>query len=155
MIRYILTLFLLVVFMVSSAQKVNLNSPVVATAGNESLKSASVSPVNISKWRIGEIYLVTLPDNKQKDDFETLVNVYPNPCKKDLNIEVKTQVTDIYQLKITDMNGRQIFYETKRTIEPGQTIQIDLSKLNPALYILALIPSNQQSQWMVKIQKQY
>ena len=156
MIRSILLMFLLVCFQFSFAQKVNLSKEVLATAGNGTEITNSNSPINISKWRIGEIYLVTLTDTDLQDNSlrEAILNVYPNPFSNEVSIELKTENTDVYKLLITDISGRQQYYNSEKTIIPGQPLQINLSNLRPAMYILTLQPSHNKNKWMVKIQKQ-
>lgn len=154
MLRSIFIILLLFTFLASSGQKLTVNAPLVATTGNKSAETTKNEPVNISKWRLGEIYLLTLPETALENMADSELKVYPNPFRNQLNLELKTDITADYQLLITDMSGKQQFYNDEKTIVPGQTLQIDLAYLSPAMYVLTLVPADQKSQWMVKIQKQ-
>ncbi|MDX8340365.1 T9SS type A sorting domain-containing protein [Draconibacterium sp. IB214405] len=152
----LLLLFTLFCFHLAIGQKITINSPIVATAGNKTEVKMTASPVNISKWRIGEIYLVTLPETDLDDQLrgDSRLKVFPNPFRDEVNVQLKTDVTGVYRLLVTDISGRQQFYNSEETIIPGQSVQINLSHLRPAVYILTLYNANTDTKWMVKIQKQ-
>lgn len=135
-------------------QEIELNSPVVATAGNNNKMNEKISPVNIAKWRIGEIYAVTLPEANEILLKENQLKVFPNPFRNEVNLELKTEVSGVYTLLITDLAGRQQFYNKEKTIIAGQNLKLDLSYLSPAMYVLTLRQPENDTQWMVKIQKQ-
>jgi hypothetical protein len=59
-----------------------------------------------------------------------------------------------YAFEIFDVTGRKMMAEKARIIFPGQTTELDLSLLAPALYLLKINPSEEGSFKQFKINKQ-
>jgi hypothetical protein len=60
----------------------------------------------------------------------------------------------VFTLEIFDVSGRKLITENALIIFPGQVVEIDLSGLIPALYLLKVIPSAMNAQKLFKILKQ-
>ena len=133
------------------AQKIELNTPVLATAGN----GLTGETVNISKWRLGEVHLIVLNKENAKIVNERNWNVkaYPNPCEDRLYLQFDIPSTDKIFIQITDLTGRKQLLSSKHVIEPGEVINIRTSNLSSGMYLLQIIPSDEQSARFMKIQK--
>jgi len=135
--------------------------PAVIPSGGDVISSQAV---NLSWWRIGETHVVTIPADqyffKQEeviasnlvDDWS--VFVYPNPVKSRLKIQFNTKSPGEFALEITDISGKKLIVEKARHILPGQTEELDLTRFGPAIYLLKIIPSDEEFQKLIKITKQ-
>jgi len=155
---------LLLIGLVSHSQEVQF-SPAVVSAGGS---SNSGNPVNLSRWRIGQINVVTFPSAENITKQATIaasalsempieewsVTVYPNPVNTFLNLHFDMESRGEFTLEIYDVSGRKLIAENKLIILPGQVAEIDLTGLTPALYLLKVIPSVQGTQKLFKITKQ-
>jgi hypothetical protein len=136
-------------------------SPAVIPSGGG---SPSTHTVNLSRWRIGEIHVVTIPADevsiKQAEIAQTVLtgdwsaSVYPNPFVSRLKIQFDTNSRGEFAFELTDIMGRELLVEKTRLIFPGQVEELDLSVLTPAMYLLKIIPFNEGSQKLFKITKQ-
>ena len=146
-------MFLLFIFSVfiMNGQEIKLNSTVVASAGS----NQELSTVNISKWRIGEVHLIVL----QQDKFNKLpeitwnVNSYPNPFRQFLNLDFQTDEINEFTIQVTDIAGKKQWYSQDKTITPNQVISLNLADLAPAMYLLTITPKDKKVQKVIKVQK--
>jgi hypothetical protein len=131
--KILLLLFLFSAFIVKG-QEIKLNSPIIATAGN----NPELSAINISKWRIGEVHLIVLNQEKPKVEIESKwsVSSYPNPFIDLLNLDFKTQEINDFTIQVSDILGKKQYYNLEQTILPNQVINFDLSFLSPAMYLV-------------------
>jgi len=143
----------------SFSQDVQFSPAVISSGGG----SPSIHAVNLSRWRIGEIHVVTIPTDEVSlkkaevvpsnlpDDWS--VHVYPNPVINRLKIQFDINSPGEYAFELTDITGRKLVAEKARVILPGQVEELDISVLTPAMYLLKIIPSNEGSQKLFKITK--
>ncbi len=66
-----------------------------------------------------------------KYDESTLINIYPNPANKKLNIDSKLNI-DFTNIRIVNQLGQEVFSTEKNVL------QIDISGLDPGIYIVEL-----------------
>lgn len=146
----ILIFIFLLSFGITNGQEIKLNSAVVATAGNSNAQNA----VSISKWRLGEVHLVILRQDKL-NDFEASwkINSYPNPFRNILNLEFQMEEQGEFSVQVTGITGKKIWFENKMIALPGQVVQIDLAYLTPGMYLVAVTPQNEKVQQIIKVQK--
>ena len=76
----------------------------------------------------------------RKIDFDSevnpnLVKVYPNPFKNTIHIETKDQNTENMDVRITDVNGKQVFIEQYK-VQGNQSEEINLNNLEGVMYII-------------------
>lgn len=133
------------------AQEIQFNSPLVATAGsNESIES-----VNISKWRIGEVHLIVLQQDNltlaEENDWK--VTTYPNPFSTLINLAFDLKDKGEFFIQVTDISGKKQLVNTKRMVFPKEVLELDLSNLASGMYLLTVMPENQQAKRVMKIQK--
>jgi len=162
--RTLIIAFLLLSGLFSPGQDVQFSQAVVAAGGSSNMGNA----VNLSRWRIGQINVVTLPSAENITKQATItttthserpiedwsVTVYPNPVNTLLNVHFDMVSQGEFTLEIYDVSGRKLIAENARIILPGQVAEIDLTGLTPALYLLKVIPSAQGTQKLFKITKQ-
>jgi len=146
-------LFLFFVFsaIFLNGQEIKLNSGIVATAGigNE------LNSVNISKWRIGEVHLIILQQeelNKTPDQNWDVIS-YPNPFKKILNLDFRSERRDEYTIQITDIIGKKVLMNIDKEVLPNEVIKLDLSNLISAIYLVSITPKGKQTKMVIKVRK--
>lgn len=144
-----LTGLLLVIFI----QAQTISQQVIGSAG-ESYENGSIS----ISWTIGEVAVETLEQNGliltqgfQQGYFEItsvdeiplssiLVEIYPNPAKEYINIEVKHNDEFDIVVEMFDLQGRLV---KNRNIEKGTNrIELELTNLSASQYILRLSKKN-------------
>ncbi|MCX6224523.1 MAG: T9SS type A sorting domain-containing protein [Bacteroidia bacterium] len=145
-------------------QDIQFPQAVISSGGGNSSSNA----VNLTRWRIGQINVVTLPSAEnieiqasvagtglsEKPIEEWSVTVYPNPVNTLLKVHFDTEIRGKYTLEIYDLSGRKLMTENAQIILPGQVAEIDLKGLTSALYFLKVTPSAQGTQKVFKIFKQ-
>ena len=77
--------------------------------------------------------------SEEKERFQ----IGPNPCERYLSI--KRESSETSEITITDMLGRI----TQKTIIYGQSIQLDLSDLNPGLYFVSIDGERRNAQKLI------
>lgn len=161
--RTLIIAYILLSGLFSSGQEVQFAPAVISSGGSSKPGNA----VNLSRWRVGQINVVTLPsvENLLKQatvDATTLsqrpleewaVTVYPNPVNTWLNVYFDMESPGEFTLEIYDMSGRKLIAKNALIILPGQIAEIDLTRLAPALYLLKISPSVQGTQKIFKITK--
>ena len=137
------------------AQEVQFPSAIIA-AGGGSLEENSIT---FSKWRIGQVYVITLSDNFRIDDPDDLqqdwqVLILPNPVEDFLHLEfvLPEEHKELF-IKILDISGRVLFTQEARTFINGSTDEIDMSRYKPALYRLQIFSPDLKSQKIYRVQK--
>lgn len=136
----------------------------VVSAGGGNTSSGSV---NLTRWRIGQINVVTFNSGNtlkqgtaevttipESADEHWKVNVYPNPVNTVLNLHFDMEAQGEFTLEVYDVRGSKIIAENGLTVLPGQVAKLDLAGLTPALYLLKVIPAEQGTQKLFKITKQ-
>jgi hypothetical protein len=145
-------------------QEVQFPRAVISSGGG----NYSSNVLNLTRWRIGQINVVTLPLGEkitkqatipasplaEKTVEEWSVTIYPNPVNTLLNIYFNMKSRGEFTLEVYDMTGRKLIAENALIILPGQVAEIDLTRLTSALYLLKVIPAKQGTQKLFKIIKQ-
>jgi len=144
-------------------QDVQFPQAVISSGGGNS----SSGPVNLTRWRIGQINVVTLPSGNNLKQASAIssglspeskdawsVSVYPNPVNKLLHVHFEMDTKGEFSLEIYDVSGRKLIAKNGLMIIPGQVAEIDLTGLTPTLYLLKVIPASQRNQKLFKITKQ-
>jgi len=145
---------------VSFSQEVQFSAAIITSGGSSHQKEA----VTISRWRIGQINVLTVPSGEvllkqaekslTDDSEEWSVCVYPNPVNMMLNVHFDIESRGKYTLEIYDMKGSKILSKNNLIILPGQEEELELADLKPALYLLKVIPYEKGNFKIYKITKQ-
>ena len=128
----------------------------IVSAGGGSLED---DPITFSKWRIGQVNVITLPDDFRVDDPDGLnqdwsVFILPNPVEDFLYLEfVLPEEDKELFIKIYDISGRVIFMQEARTFTHGSTDEIDMSRYKSALYLIQISSPDLKSQNIYRVQK--
>ncbi len=132
-------------------QEVHLRSAVMTTSGlNESGKS-----VNISRWRIGQVYQIVMPEAELSQlparDWDVLF--YPNPTLHHVNLQFQTVHSDEFDIQVVDNTGKSVLMTTKRKVLPSEVIPLDLSGFISGVYLISITDKTKQSHKIIKINK--
>ena len=143
------------IYQISLGQEISINSGIIATAGNNDTNELNSVSVNISKWKLGEVHLITLQQNELNElpKINWNVNSYPNPFKKILNLSFKTAEINYFTIQITDITGKKQWLNKNITVTQNQVISFNLAHLTPAIYIVTITPKNKKMQRVFKVQK--
>lgn len=134
------------------AQEIRFPSAIVAAGGS----SQDGSSIGFSRWRMGQVHVLTLPDEKTKEKIKELdwsITIYPNPVEDILFLEFELPEAKEFSLRITDAAGRVIFIQEGRIFINGSNDEIDMSRYVPALYLLQISSPDLRSQKVYRIQK--
>ena len=156
-------IFMLVFFSGMSlfAQDIRFPSAIVSAGGSNSGNSS----VLISRWRIGQVVVLTLPvrETELKNGIvEPLpevpvsgwnATVYPNPVSRLLNIRFDAEKAGQFSFQVVDLTSRKLFERVSGTFQPGQVEKIDFSDYVPGIYILNVIPGDKSGNKLFKIIK--
>ena len=96
---------------------------VVAFIQERSSKKILQAAVEYKNVAVGKNHLVY----ESKD-----LNLYPNPANTHITIE--TGVSELYTLRITSLNGQQLFNKEME----GHTHQLDLSSFQKGIYFITI-----------------
>ena len=96
---------------------------VVAFIQERSSKKILQAAVEYKNIAVGKDHLVY----ESKD-----LNIYPNPANTHITIE--TGVSELYTIRITSLNGQQIFSKEME----GPTHQLDLSSFQKGIYFITI-----------------
>jgi len=69
--------------------------------------------------------------------------IYPNPASTVISIQVKDLTRNVYDLKISDLTGRVIMFESAVVTSENQNIQLNISDLARGSYLLSLSSDEQ------------
>ena len=146
-------LFCVVAFFISFpfiyAQEIRLPPTVVSSAGN----GQASEKINISKWRLGQVHLVTLNRKGEEFPVDWQFSVYPNPARTDLHIKFEIDSKKNFRYEVFDVKGENIIGKDFFPVIPGEDIQFDVSKFRSGLYLLYLIPEDDGNPRVVKFEK--
>jgi hypothetical protein len=150
--------------LVSFSQDVQFSPAIISSGGS----SNSNGGVTLSRWRIGQINVITLPsdENAQKmamvvhsiqpdaSPSDWTVTLFPNPVQSKLNVRFDMADEKEFAFELFDVTGRKMMSEKKGIIFPDQVTELDLSQFAPALYLLKILPSGEGPFKQFKITKQ-
>jgi hypothetical protein len=161
--RTLFITILLLIGLVSFSQEVQFAPAVISSGGS----SNSGNSVNLSRWRIGQINVVTFPSENAllqpsvitttlsiESSTEWSASIYPNPVNSVLKVRFDLESKGEFAFEIFDVTGRKLISQNARQILPGQVAELDLTGLTPAMYLLKIIPSEEGVQKQFKITKQ-
>lgn len=154
----------LILLAISTVFSQNLQFPasIVSAGGTFSHNNST----QISKWRIGNIYVIQLnsPNTKsanvltntkiQLDKGQWEITAYPNPMKDYLQIKFGISKSQAFGVKVTDIAGRKVFERKAHLIIPNEIIQLDLRHLRPAMYIINVLSDDDSIYEIFKVSKQ-
>ncbi|HSM49074.1 MAG TPA: lamin tail domain-containing protein, partial [Draconibacterium sp.] len=109
--------------------------PVEADGGGYFLQLTDLNADNsvAENWTISSNLSVGTINN----NFETVVNIYPNPAQSIINIESKQ--LQINSFEIFDISGRKLKVRTEIRLNH---FSVDVSELLPAVYLIKIYSSN-------------
>jgi murein tripeptide amidase MpaA len=70
------------------------------------------------------------------------VLLYPNPVKEELQISLKSQKSEAVRVRITDLQGRELFSKSLTPSASTNVLKVDMRSWMPELYILILYDSS-------------
>ena len=140
----ILLVFVLLLSLSGYGQEVQFPSAIITAGGS----FYSNSPVFISRWRIGEVRIVTLPANVRLKEAEIAstgisediptgwsAQCYPNPAGQFLKVRFEMEKAGRFSFELLDATGRKMLVKPSEMVLPGTEVEFDLSQLTPALYM--------------------
>lgn len=144
----------------SFAQEVQFPPSILAAGGG-----SSSNALHISKWRIGRVNVFNLDSKDLKSDkVITQTNAlskeswnilaYPNPVTQNLNIRFELENPAELGIELTDISGRKVIIRKKQLVSPDENIQLDLTSITPALYLVHIISDDKAIKKVFKISKQ-
>ena len=149
--KVLLTMLIVILGLPLLAQEISFPSAIVSAGGG----TGDGNPVNLSRWRIGQVHVLTIPidQSTRENDLDWNVTVYPNPVKDFLHLEFELPETRELFLKITDVAGRVFFIQEPRPFEIGSNAELNMSKYPPALYLLQISSPDLKAQKIFRVQK--
>lgn len=123
---------------------------------NQSLTCSGSSKVALSE---NELEMITIEEAQKRalitnglnvSENELAINIYPNPIKNNLHIDILGESNDEYQLYIRGINGSLLLRETGKM---NQAV-IDVSHLESGLYILEMKNTRTSELYINKIIKE-
>jgi len=146
-----LTAIVLFTFFKGYSQDISLPPTVLPSAGS----SGNAGEINIAKWRLGEVHLVTFSYAEEVREFSNLqITAYPNPVRKNLHISFQIENTSKFSFEITNLEGKRMLIKEATTVLPGAEVTIDVTTLASGLYLLSIIPPEGEYIHIAKFQKQ-
>jgi PKD repeat protein len=82
--------------------------------------------------------LISVTEIKIEEIENQLYRIYPNPTSGKLSIQFGNQITKNTEINVIDITGKIVYKETISTLNPSQTMEIDLSKLGSGVYHIQL-----------------
>ena len=77
-----------------------------------------------------------------EDDFQEDIRVVPNPNKGNFNIDVSLELDSNIHISLFDLQGRQVYHETKKLSSGRHSIHVKAEQLSTGLYFLNLKNNN-------------
>jgi len=153
-------LFFTVFIITSQAQEVQFPPSVLSAGGGV----ISTNTSHISKWRIGRVNVLYIDSDDLKSSTlnesfgteqitERQITAYPNPVHDFLNVQFELEEQKQVFINVANLNGSKVVLTQKHHIEPKQTININLSGLAPALYLINVYTEDRTLNEIFKITK--
>ncbi len=144
-------------------QEVQFSRALITSGGS----SSGGKPVNVTRWRIGQINVITLSASEigmafgelekasRSPEISDILNfkVFPNPVTDILKVQYNMQETGKYAYELIDFTGRKLIVSNPVTVMPGQVSEINLKGFAPAFYMLRIIPGDTEPDIIYKITK--
>ena len=77
-----------------------------------------------------------------EDNFQDYIRVVPNPNKGNFNIDVSLELDSNIDISLFDLQGRQVYHETKKLSSGRHSIHVKAEQLSIGLYFLNLKNNN-------------
>lgn len=107
------------------------NPPITVTAGENTKDEMMVSFIAYTPYQIGDENIIldsTLISTGINEEEQNIVNIYPNPVKDFLSIELEEKIINV---KIVSVDGRVLLNESSQN-------KIDVSTLTAGLYFVEI-----------------
>jgi hypothetical protein len=116
----------------------------VYTVGELAIQENTVGTVHLSEGFIGPdiIAAMGVEDYTQLDG----VNVYPNPVKTNVNIELPDY--NNYEIRVFDLTGKELMLVN---IEDDNRTRLNLSQLKSGMYLLSIIDREHKLSRIIKL----
>lgn len=148
--KFLLTILVVVVGLPVFGQDIQFPSSIVAAGG-----SSEGSPVNLSRWRLAPIHVITVPQSTDylNEDADWKVSVYPVPTEDHLYLQFELPEQRELCLQITDLTGRIMFVQEPRTYLNGSIVELNVSHYSPELYLLKISSPDLATEQVYRFQK--
>jgi hypothetical protein len=148
-------------------QEIQLTPEILSPAGNY----YNNGTINIS-WTIGEIAVSTLAGDNliltqgfqqpivaigtsiNKENFDRLIKVYPNPVQNHLNVFFPFDNLGNLTICVSDITGRRLMLNKIHTIKTGTILNIDFSQYKPGIYLLMIYSEDKEVNRFYKVRKE-
>lgn len=110
--------------------------PVDSTIHNTAFIYFDYNPPIVTNTAKLKIYIPPVVNNLQNIDNQHVVNIFSNPVKRYLSIEIELEKTTEVQLKIVNVVGEILYQEQKRLGVGAQNWQIDCRKFPAGQYVV-------------------
>jgi len=75
---------------------------------------------------------------------ELLVEIWPNPAKERLNINVLSSLAGDINLELNDLSGRRVHFENLTQGDVNMIRELSLEKYQPGIYFLTISSEDQK-----------
>jgi len=150
--KALFTIFIVILGFSTLAQEVQF-PPSVLSGGGGSIEN---NAINISRWRLSQVHVITLPDDASLHEalmLDDLITLYPNPVDDFLNIEFQMEDPMDFTIRIADVLGRTHVIQVQETVIPMQVLELNMSEFLPAMYLLFIESSDRLIRKTFPIQK--
>lgn len=96
-------------------------------------------------FELGSFYTginINVGQNEIVDDTELLVDLFPNPTKKSVNIVLKSEKNVKFELSILNQFGKQVFTQRYGHSGGKRSYKIELPNLNPGIHFVKVLTSS-------------
>lgn len=94
---------------------------------------------------------IDLTDIKESFIDNLEIEIFPNPSNGKFYLKANTWIDHDLAIEVIDMEGRKLYSDMIRNLNPGDNYQIDLDDLQNGIYILVVTGENFTSKFkMIK-----
>ena len=148
--KFLSTILVVMVGLHMFGQEIQFPPSIIAAGG-----SSEGSTVNLSRWRLAPIHVITIPERMDylNEDTDWNVSVYPIPTEDHLYLQFELPEQRKLYIQITDMSGRVIFVQEPKPYINGSKIELNVSQYSPEMYLLRVCSPDQTSEKIYRFQK--
>ena len=148
--KFLLTILVVIVGLPMFGQDIQFPPSIIAAGG-----SSEGSSINLSRWRLAPIHVITIPERMdyQNEDTDWKVSVYPVPTIDHLYLQFELPEQRDLHLQIMDNTGRVIYVQEPKAYINGSIIELNVSHYSPAMYLLRIYSTDQSSEQVYFFQK--
>lgn len=114
----------------------------------------TLQAVELDSFASGKLGIISGIENPSFTHSGIEIKVYPNPIKDVANIEIKSTESVQVQLKLTDVNGTELWQKESYLFGGTNYINQDLSQLSTGFYLLNIYHNDSQLHKTIKLVKQ-